>query len=71
MLLWYINAEGIEKVCVEQVSNGGWYILGKGITSDGSDLFRTKTAAMKRFVKNLGGRPTKVPYLAIIDGEAA
>jgi|OM-RGC.v1.037681938 hypothetical protein len=51
MLLWYLGSHGVERVFAQQVSNGGWHISEKNITSDGSDLFRTQQAAMKRFIK--------------------
>jgi len=71
MLLWYLSSEGIEKVLTEKISDGKYYISEKNITSDGSNLFRTERAAKRRFLKSLGGRSTKVPYLVVIDGLAA
>ena len=71
MLLWYVGEDDrVLQVVANKLTTKLWKIDDFGIVTDGHDLFRNRSGAL-RHLRNKHSRPTYVPYLRIVSGQAA
>jgi len=65
IVLWHSADLEPKTVVVRMLSGAEWFIEDYCELSDGTDLFRTRKAAIKN-IRNMSSKSTRVPYLRIV-----